>query len=151
MFFIRAQQKQALAAARADYEQKHRAAVGLVRVPPAGMSDEKLLAAAREVLADPKHGAKPAKRMVVNSKRVERKEKKEADINVGTVTTTATIYHWIWEEYQVTTVEAIGDQHFLFYNTMKFFQQGAPTTPTNRWVLAERFQGEPILAENIDK
>lgn len=147
----RAQQKQALTAARADYEQKHRAAVGLVRVPPAGMTDEKLLVAAREALADPKHGAKPAKRMVVNSKQVARKEKKEADINVGTVTTTATIYHWVWDEYQVTTVEAVGDQHFLFYNTMKFFQQGAPTTPTNRWVLAERFQGEPILAENIDK
>lgn len=147
----RAQQKQTLTAARAAYEQKHRVAVGLVRVPPAGMTDEKLLVAAREALADPKTGAKPAKRMVVNSKQVERKEKREADINVGTVTTTATIYHWIWEEYQVTTVEAVGDQHYLFYNTLKFFQQGAPTTPTNRWVLADRFQGEPILAENIDK
>lgn len=147
----RARQKQALAAARAGYEDKYRAAVGLVRVPPAGMSDEKLLAAARDVLADPKHGAQPAKRMVVNSKQVERKEKKEADINVGTVTTTATIYHWIWDEYQVVTVEAVGEEHFLFYNSLKFFQQGAPTTPTNRWVLADRFKGEPILAENIDR
>jgi len=147
----RAQQKQTLVAARASYEEKHRAAIGLVRVPPAGMADDKLLAAAREALADPKHGASPAKRMVINSKQVERKEKKEADINVGTVTTTATIYHWIWDEYQVTTVEAAGDQHLLFYNTMKLFQQGAPTTPTGRWIVADRFKGEPILAENIDK
>lgn len=147
----RAQQKQAIAAARASYEEKHRAAVGLVRVPQPGLADDKLLAAAREALADPRHGAAPARRMVVNSKQVERKEKKEADINVGTVTTTATIYHWIWDEYQVTTVEAVGGEYFLFYNTMRLFQQGGPSTPTNRWIVGDRFRGEPILAENIDK
>lgn len=144
-------QARALETARAAYEQKYQVALAAVRMPPAGLTDEKYLAVAREVLANPSHGAKPSKRMVINSKQVARHEKKEAEIRPGTVTTTATIYHWVWDEFQVATAEPVGDAHYLFYNTLKLFHQGAPTTPLNRWVLADRFQGERILAENIDK
>jgi hypothetical protein len=120
-------------------------------MPPAGMTDAKYLAIAREVLANPSYDVKAYKRLVINSKEVRRQEKKEADIRPGTVTTTATIYHWVWDEFQVTTAEAVGAEHFLFYNTLKFFHQGAPTTPTGRWVMSGRFMGEQILPENIDK
>lgn len=147
----RGAQAASLQAARVAYEEKVRIALGLVRMPAAGITDEKYLAIARETFANPSYGVTSPKRMVINSKQVARHEKKEAEIRPGTVTTTATIHHWIWDEFQVTTAEAVDGAHHLFVNTLKFFHQGAPTTPTGRWVLADRFKGEPILAENIEK
>lgn len=147
----RAAQAKALQDARAAYEAKYQVALAASRMPAAGLAEEKYLAIARAVLADPGTGAKPAKRLVINSKQVTRREKKEAEIRPGTVTTTATIYHWVWDEFQVATAEPVGDAHYLFYNTLKLFHSGGPTTPLNRWLLADRFQGERILPENIDK
>ena len=148
----RAAQAKAMTDGRTGYEAKYRVALAGARMPAAGMTDAKYLAIAREVLANPAYGKiAPAKRLVINSKQVARHEKKEAEIRPGTVSTTAAIYHWVWDEFQVATAEPAGDEHYVFYNTLKFFHQGAPTTPTGRWVLAGRFQGERILAENIDK
>lgn len=137
--------------ARAAYEAKYQVALAASRMPAAGLAEEQYLAIARAVLADPGTGAKPAKRLVINSKQVTRREKKEAAIRPGNVTTTATIYHWVWDEFQVATAEPVGDAHYLFYNTLKLFHSGGPTTPLNRWLLFDRFQGERILPENIDK
>jgi hypothetical protein len=116
------------------------------------MTDEKLIAIAKEVLANPNYkDINPALRLVINSQRVTRHEKKEAEIRPGTVSTTATIYEWQWDEFQVATAEKVGDETYVFYNTIKYFYKGAPTTPLDRWLLSGRFQGQKILAENIDK
>jgi hypothetical protein len=39
----------------------------------------------------------------------------------------------------------------MFANRLKYFHSGAPTTPTGRWILSERFQTTEILEANIDK
>jgi len=147
----RGAQAKAIGESRAAYEEKYNVALVAVRMPAAGITDEKYLAIARETLANPSYGVASPQRMVINSKQVARREKREAEIRPGTVSTTATIYHWVWDEFQVTTAEPVGSEHHLFVNTLKFFHQGAPTTPTGRWVLADRFKSEPILAENIAK
>lgn len=148
----RTAQAATIAAARAGFEAKHRAALGLSRMPPAGLTEEKYLAIARETLATPGYQVGPYRRLVINSRQVQRKEKKEADIRATTATTaTATIFHWVWDEFQVATAEPVGDKLYIFYNTLKLFHQGAPTTPLNRWVLSDRFQADEILEANIER
>lgn len=148
----RAAQAATLLAARKSYEEKHQQALGLSRMPAAGVTEERYLAIAKETLSRPEYKIGPYRRLVINSHQVQRKEKKEADIRAtGATTATATIYHWVWDEYQVATAEPIGDQFYIFYNTLKLFHQGAPTTPLNRWVLSERIQGDLILEANIDR
>jgi len=147
----RAQERQTLTAARAAYEAKVRQGLSLVRLPPAGLTEEKYLTIARETLADPRYAVPPPLRLVISSRQVSRHEKAEAEIRPGTVTTTATIYTWVWDEFQVTTAEPADGAVYLYHTTLKFFHQGAPTTPTGRWILADRFQGEQILAENVER
>lgn len=144
-------QSQAVIQARAAYEAKFAAALAASRMPSPGLSDERYAAVARETLANPAYDVKAPRRLVVNSKSVERRSKREGEINPGVVTTTVTIYDWEWDEYQVATAERVGDRFAIFYNTLKYFHRGGPTTPLNRWVLADRFQGPLILEENIDK
>ncbi|MGE0748617.1 MAG: hypothetical protein AB7K86_25365, partial [Rhodospirillales bacterium] len=147
----RAAQAKTFADAKAAFEQKYKTALAASRMPPAGMTDAKYLDIAKEVLAKPDYKVSTARRMVINSQRVQRKEKHEGEIRPGTTTATLTVYHWEWDEYQVATAEKDGDTHYVFYNTLKFFHRGAPTTPTQRWLLADRIKGEKILEENIDK
>lgn len=148
----RAAQAAKLQQARDRFEETYQAALALSRMPPAGLKDDTYLAIAKETLANPSYKVGPIRRLVVNSQQVQRKEKKEADIRAtGATTATATIYHWVWDEYQVATAESVGDRFYIFFNTLKFFHAGAPTTPTNRWVLSDRFQADQILEANIDK
>ncbi len=107
----------------------------------------------KDVLANPNYeGIQPPRRLVINSQSVPRREKKEAEIKAtGADSAPATIYHWVWDEFQVASAEPVGEQFFIFYNTLKFFHAGAPTTPLNRWVLSGRFKGQQILEANIDK
>jgi len=147
----RVAQARALSDAKSAFEQKYRTALAASRMPPAGMTDAKYLDIARAVLAGADTKISPPLRLVINSQRVQRKEKHEGELRPGTSAVTLTLYHWEWDEYQVATAEKDGDTHYVFYNTLKYFHRGAPTTPTQRWLLAERIKGEKILAENIDK
>jgi len=51
----------------------------------------------------------------------------------------------------VAPAEPLGGEFYVFYNTLRFYHRGAPTTPTGRWILGDRFQGVRILEENIGK
>ena len=88
--------------------------------------------------------------MVVNYD-IHRKEKTTGDINPGTVSTTVTVYHYVWDEFQVTTAEREGDEYYLFFNRMRFYHKGDNDTPTNKWILSGRHQGRKILKKNIGK
>lgn len=148
----RAAQGRKLAEALTSYEAKHKAALDLSRMPPPGMTEAKYLKIAEEVLKSPNYkDIGPIRRMLINSQRVQSKEKKEADIRTGTVSTTATIYHWVWDEYQVATAEKVGERYYVFFNTLKYFHKGGPTTPTERWLLSDRFRATEILEQNIEK
>ena len=121
-----------------------------VRLPKAASTDAKLLANAREVLKRKKYGAGEPIRLLINAK-LQRKEKHEGSITPGTVSATVTMYHYVWDQYQVTTVEREGDKLWIYFNWLRFYHKGGSTTPTGRWIVSNRFRGSPILEENLDK
>ncbi len=125
-----------------------------VRMPKAVGVDDKTMAKltkiAHETLAKKKYGTHPIQRLVVTSK-LSRKEKKEGDIR-GTVTgATITVYHYIWDEYRVVTAEKIGDEVWIFYNTLKYYHSSDTVTPQDKWILSKRFKSTAILPENVAK
>lgn len=134
----------------ADYRQRitntSEAALKDARMPAANSEDSELRAIAEQTLKDPKYGVGRWTRLVITSPKRHQKEKR-----VEAEGSSLVIYEREWDEFQVATAEAEGDKVFIWYNTLKFFQQGYRTTPTNKWVLSERFKGGRILPENIGK
>ena len=137
-------------AAQERFEELVEVALNDIRMPKSRSDDDELLEIAAEVLKDPKHGVNPYLRMVA-SYDVHRKEKREGYIDPGTVYTTVSIYHYVWDEYNVTTAEKVGDKFYMHVNKLKYFHSGDATTPTGRWILATRFKSSQILEENIDE
>jgi hypothetical protein len=129
----------------AEIEEKYEIALGDKRMPEPADDHDKMAEIAEEVLKKPSYGVNPYKRLVVNSN-VRRKEKKEAVASGNTLT----VYTYVWDQFQVTTAEKVGDEYYLFHNTMKYFHKAHPKTPTERWLVSDRFQGSRILEENID-
>lgn len=121
-----------------------------VRMPKSATKDKELLAIAGKVLAREKYGAGKSLRTVINAPK-KRKEKHEGSITPGTVSATIRVYHYVWDEFQVATVERVGEQCWIFYNRMRFYHKGGSTTPTGHWILADRFRSTPILEANIGK
>lgn len=142
--------KQKIAKALKHVEKSAETALAEIRMPPSRSSEKKLLDIAAEVMKDRKHGIKGWKRMVV-SYDVQKKERREAFVSPGTVTTTISVYHYVWEEYAVATAEKVGADWYVFINKLKYFSSGDPTTILDKWILSERFQSSRILEENIDK
>lgn len=145
---------------RADYETKHAQARALVRVPQAASTDQTLVAIARETLKNPSYGVGAIRRLVISADKVHHEKKtsetefNKVEVGMGgtlTLSGTQTTYLYAWDQFQVATVEPVGAEFFIFYHTLKRFTSGAPTTPIDRWILAERMQGCEIPAANIDR
>jgi hypothetical protein len=131
-----------------------KASLAEVRMPAqVGQPAEKvaeLTAIAEKVLARDKYGVHPIQRLIVTSK-PQRKEKTEGSIT-GTVTgARVTTYHYVWDEYRVVTAEKVGDETWIFHNTLKFYHSSDSVTPQDVWILSRRFQGTQILADNVAK
>ena len=125
----------------------HAQALAASRMPKAAQDDSKFINIAKETLAKPKYKTvQPHKRIVINSK-VRRKEKKQASASGNTLT----IYHYVWDQYQVATAEKTGDKYYIWYTTLKYFYKGGSTTATETWIISGRHQSIQILAENISK
>ena len=145
----------------ADYKANRQKAMSLVRMPKAATTDKKLLAIAKQTLANPKYEVGDIKRLVINSdKNHYEKETSEdkydkADISLSgdiTLTGTRTTYFYSWDQFQVASAEKSADgKHYIYYSTLKFFTKGAPTTPLNRWIMSGRIQGSEIPEANINK
>ena len=126
-----------------------------VRMPQAASTDAALLKIAAETLKQKDSGVGEWKRMVINSDKV-RREKKESYLSDGKVSgarfsARLTHYHYVWDQFQVTTAEQEGDQVWLYANTLKHYHSGGTTTPIGRWILAGRIRLTPILADNVAK
>lgn len=121
-----------------------------VRMPKAATDDPELAAIAAATLKQPGYGVGDWQRLVVNTEKV-RHESREAWIRPGTVTTTVSYYHYVWDQFQVTTAEKVGDTVWLFANTLKRYESGDPTKKVGSWILSQRFELTPILPENVDK
>ncbi|MDP6709174.1 MAG: hypothetical protein QF893_22770 [Alphaproteobacteria bacterium] len=143
----RAAQKAKLEQAIAAYDGMYKKALAESRMPKPAMTDEKYIEIAKKTLANPKYKSiTPAERLVINSK-VRRKEKTEGSASSGTIT----VYHYVWDQYQVATAEKAGDKYFIWYTTLKYFYKGGSTTPTEVWIISGRHQQNEILKENIDE
>lgn len=146
----RAEQQAVVEKAIAHLKQLAKVALHSVRVPTAVSTDAKLLETAKSTLANPKYAVNEVQRMVINAPLLHH-TRREAWLRPGTVTSTIELYEYVWDQYQVTTVEKVGDELWLFANTLKRYESGDPTTPVGRWILSQRFELTPILAENVDK
>ncbi len=143
----RAAQKTKILNAITGFNNMFDQALAASRMPKPAMDDEKYIAIAKKTLTNPKYKTvKPHKRLVINSK-VRRKEKKEATASGNTLT----VYHYVWDQYQVATAEKTDDKYHIWYTTLKYFYKGGSTTPTDRWIVSGRHQSIQILEENIVK
>jgi hypothetical protein len=119
-------------------------------VPAAASTDPYLLDVAAATLKKPGYGVGEWQRLVINTETV-RHESREAWVTPGTVSTTISYYHYVWDQFQVTTAERQGDEVWLFANTLKRYESGDPTKKIGQWILSQRFELTRILPENVDK
>ena len=141
------------------YEAKRKQALELVRLPKAASTDSELTDIAFETLKNPSYDyVGQIKRLVINADKVHRTKKTstaefdKVDVSsTGTVTLsgTETTYFYEWDQFQVATVEPMGDKFYIFYTTLKYYTSGAERTPLNQWIISGRIQGSEIPEENI--
>ncbi|WP_395020968.1 hypothetical protein [Dongia sp.] len=144
----RAAQRAKIAGALEKYQGSHSEALASVRMPEARSSDAELVAIAEEVLRRPEYGYQ-WKRLVVNAD-LQHFDKMTGSIDENTSSDlVVSVYHWVWDEFQVTTAEQRDGRWYLYANKLRHFTSGGPTTPTGRWILADRFEGSEILEANI--
>ena len=131
------------------YKEKYIVAKKMVRMPKPNSTDSTLIQIAKDTLAKDKYDVYPIAKLVVNSD-IRKKEEKTADIESGVVNSTVTIYHYKWDEFQVATAENVDGTYYIYFSTLKYYYSGGPTTPTDRWILSDRFQSTEIPEENIE-
>ena len=121
-----------------------------VRIPKAASASIELLRIAAETLRNPDYEITGWERLVIDADK-QAHIRREAWIKPGSTYTTLSYYEYIWDEFHVTTAEKVGDEIWLYGNTLKYYTSGDPTTPIGRWFLSRRYQLTPILPENLDK
>ncbi|MFG0318305.1 MAG: hypothetical protein ACF8XB_13600, partial [Planctomycetota bacterium JB042] len=121
-----------------------------VRMPEAASTDPELLRIAAETLKRKEYEVNDWERLVVNLDK-RRQVRREAWIRPGGASATLSYYEYVWDEFQVTTAERVGDEVWLYSNLLKKYESGDPTSPIGRWVLSRRFELTPILAEHVDE
>ena len=143
-------QAETLARAVDHLKQAARQALDQVRLPKPASTSEELLEVAAETLKNPRYEVGDWERLVINTDKT-RKVSREAWIRGDAVGATVSYYKYEWEEFQVTTAERVGEEIWLYANTLKRYESGDPTTPVGRWILSRRFELTPILAENLEE
>ena len=121
-----------------------------VRMPAAASTEAELLRIAEATLRTPDYKVGAWQRLVINAPLV-RRERHEGTLERGTVRSTITVHHYVWDEFQVATAETVGGETWIYYNTLKRYQSGDSTTPIGRWILSQRFESTRILPENVGK
>jgi len=119
-----------------------------VRLPEPVSEDPELLKTAAETLKKEKYDVGDWRALVINAP-LKSHERREAWLDPGTVRATVTFYTYAWEQYQVTTVEEVEGELWLFANTLKRYSSGDRTTPVGEWILSRRFKLTPILEEHV--
>lgn len=146
---------------RIAYEAQREASIDQVRMPTALSTDPERLAIAKEVLERPKYGFGTHGPIILNTKDILEKERKQSEIEIddvdffggeirmsGTKETTV----WKWKEFQFATALKEEDgQWRIYYIKPKLFTSGASTTPLNSWISGAVVEGDLIREENIGK
>ena len=137
------QRQAALQNAVAKYEADYMAALSTMRMAP-GIDDGELKAIAAKTLENPRYGVNlPWERLEVGKKT----HRKEARSEVSGNSLVTNLYEW--DEFQARTVEQVDGKWYIFVNDLKYFYSGASPTPLDRWLVADRWQAERILEQNI--
>lgn len=145
-----------------QYESNFHKALSLARMPKSVSTDAELLDIARKALKSPMTTGYDAvgdiKRIVITSQKVHRANdvthETFDDIDISssgniTMSGTAITNHFEWDEFKVASAEAVGDKHYIFYNSLAYYTQGGQKTPLNRWVITNRLKGAEIQEEHI--
>ena len=115
--------------------------------PPKDLGKPELKTIAAEVLANKKYKLPKPVRIIVNAdKKSHGKDHYTVDFSERSIEKSA----YRWEEFQVATIEKEGDQHYLYYNTILYYEVGPHTVPTKKWVLGPRHKSAPISEKNIN-
>ncbi|MEO1696466.1 MAG: hypothetical protein AAFU73_04165 [Planctomycetota bacterium] len=146
----RTKQKESLERASEHLQRLVRLTLSEVRMPKPVSEDPALLKTAAETLRLEKYEIAGWERLVVNAP-LKKQTRREAWFSSSGARGTITFYDYTWEQFQVTTAEKVGDEVWLFANTLKRYESGDPTTPVGEWILSRRFELTPILAENLDR
>lgn len=120
-----------------------------VRMPEARSTDDKLHDAVAAVFAKKKYGY-AFERVVINAP-LKRIKQKTGNIRGTVKSATVTMYEYVWDQFQATTAEKVGNDYYLFANSFKYYYSGDPQTQIKTWILTGRFKSSQILKENIDE
>lgn len=149
----RAAQRQQIEATVARLQELAKAALDQVRLPkgaPLAADDRaKWEQVARDTVQKEKYGAGQILRLVVTSK-VQTREKTEGVLRRTNTGATLTSYHYVWQEFSVTTAEKFGEEVWLWVNLLKFYEKSDGITPQGEWIVSRRFRSTQILAGNLD-
>lgn len=146
---------------RKKYAADRLRALGDSRLPEPKADDPARLAAAKEILANPKyefgrHGpvVLTTPQIVTKEKEVSRDTIKDVDLSLsGTLTLSGTRETWQykWDEFKFATPlkEADSDDWYIWWVTAKKFQSGWEKTPIGYWVSGAAVKGDLILEKNF--
>ena len=141
----------------ATYQDNYAKARKLIRMPEPASKDKKLQKIAQSTLSSYDYVGR-IETLVINTdishhkKETSEEEFDKVDVSLsGTITLsgTRTTYFYEWDEFQVATAEPVGDTYYIFYSTLRYFTSGASTTPLNKWIIGQRFQGSEIPKGNL--
>lgn len=120
------------------------------RMPKAASTSAALRKIATETLAKKKYGVGDYQRLVINSdKQTKTERKSEAKVEGDYLK----IWRWTekWDEFQCCLAESVEGETRLVYYTLKYLHVGPHWKPTGRWYVHQRIVSRRILPENVDK
>jgi len=136
---------------RHGYEIKYQYALDIARMPSSIDDAAELENIARDALATVPTDDRTVKRIVVISPKT-RLEKTESTAGMGkTAALPADVWKYEWDEFKVVSAEQIDGNCYLYYNTIRKYKKGGPTTVLDRWIVSDRSEHNMILAANITK
>lgn len=142
----------------ADAEKK---ALESFKLPAAKSKDRARLKAAKSILDTKKYGFGDYGPIVLTTKDIAARERKDKEINVedvdvslgGDITWsgTETVWTYKWDEFKfvVPIKEHDSDDWYMWTITAKKFSSGGDKTPIGKWVSGKSYKGSQILRSNF--
>ena len=120
-----------------------------------------MLAIAKEILEVPKYEFGKYGRIVLTTKEVIDRERKDSEVKIDDakltlsgdlkMSGTETTWTYKWKEFKfaVPLKETDSDTWYIWWITAKNFSSGGNRTPINQWISGDATKGNPILKKNM--
>ena len=125
--------------------QKKVGRASVVRELPVEVGTKELHTIANEALRQEKYGVGKVVHMIVANKPVPRDRIEHKAFN-GKIETIVRV----WEQFQVTTIEAENGKLSVYVNDLSRFSRAPRTTPIGKWILTTRFKRGEISWEDLN-